>query len=88
MIVFFMKDLMRIKCIIPSNVQSRIGPTSEFWLKSTNSDHFRTRVVKLPCFQEGDDGQEDTVEVEKKEELGEKANSEYMVVVNRPVDCT
>ena len=44
--------------------------------------------MKLPYFQEGDDGQEDPVEVEKKEELGEKANSEYMVIVNRPVDCT
>ena len=29
-------------------------------------------------FQEGDDGQENPIEVEKKEELGEEANSENM----------
>ena len=30
-------------------------------------------VVKLPSFQERDDDQEDLIEVEKKEELGEEA---------------
>ena len=44
--------------------------------------------MKLPCFQEGDDGQEDPIELEKKEELGEEANPENMVAVDRPVDCT
>ena len=44
--------------------------------------------MKFSCFQEGDDGQEDSVEVEKKEEPGEETNLENMVVVDRPVDCT
>ena len=51
----------------------------------------RTRldnVVKLPYFQEGEDGQEDPVEVEKKEELREEANTENMVAVDRLIDCT
>ena len=44
--------------------------------------------MKFPCFQEGDDGQEDPVEVEKKEEFGEEANSKNMMAVDRPADCT
>ena len=39
-------------------------------------------------FQEGDDGQEDPVEVEKKKELREEVNLENMVAVDKPVDCT
>ena len=31
-------------------------------------------IMKLSCFQEGNDGQEDLVVVEKKEELIEEAN--------------
>ena len=30
--------------------------------------------MKLSCFQEGNDGQDDPVEVEKKEDLGKEAN--------------
>ena len=33
--------------------------------------------MKLSCFQEGDDGQEDLVKVEKKEVLGEEVNPEW-----------
>ena len=32
--------------------------------------------MKLPCFQERDDGQEEPFEVEKKEEFGEEVNVE------------
>jgi len=58
-----------------------------------NSLKFKSLVlhvidVKLSCFQEGDDCQEDPVEVEKKEELGEEANSENMRAIDMPVDCT
>ena len=41
--------------------------------------------MKLPCFQ-GDDSQEDSVEVEK-EDL-KKKQIQKMVAVDRPVDCT
>ena len=44
--------------------------------------------MKLSCFQEGDDDQEDPVEVKKKKELGEESNSENMVAVDKHVDCT
>jgi len=44
--------------------------------------------VKLPCFQERDYCQEDPVEVEKKEEPREEANSRNMMAVDKPVDCT
>jgi len=37
--------------------------------------------VKLPYFQERDDDQEDPIDVEKKEELGEEANPENIMAV-------
>ena len=43
--------------------------------------------MKLPCFREGDDDQEDPVEVEKKEE---EANPENMVAIDmrlHPIGC-
>ena len=43
---------------------------------------FEIYVVKLFCFQEGDDDQEDSIEVERKKKLGEEANSKNIVTVN------
>ena len=37
--------------------------------------------MKLPYFQERDDDQEDPIDVEKKEELGEEANPENIMAV-------
>ena len=44
--------------------------------------------MKLSYFQEGNNDQEDPIEVDKKEELGEEANLKNMVTVDMPVDCT
>ena len=38
--------------------------------------------MKLPCFQERDDDQEDPIEAEKKEDL-KKKQSENIIAVNR-----
>jgi len=52
------------------------SPISEDSATIKDALHCLVDVRILSCFQEGDDGQEDSIEVEKKEELGAEANPE------------